>query len=176
MNGYQQAILLLNGAVCGNRFRVQNIDEWYIDCVAELFPTQKYFLTQTGKSDTWVIKSASGISYSNISLSQIEDVNGFIRCFLELQSSVDLWKHKTKKLEIVRTPRLRIYGTEECLNFIMDNLPIAKKKIQYVTTRTGKTCSIAYQSPKDAFAILNLVNGYPRNEKIWEKWEALLNE
>lgn len=42
MNGYQQAILMLLGVDTCGKFLVRCVDRWYIDAVAELFPTAPY--------------------------------------------------------------------------------------------------------------------------------------
>ena len=57
MNGYQQAILMLLGIDTGGRFLVRCVDRWYVDAVAEFFPTAPYLQRRVdGKRDFWTIK------------------------------------------------------------------------------------------------------------------------
>ena len=59
MTGYQQAILMLLGVDTCGKFLVRCIDRWYVDAVAELFPTAPYLQHRAdGKRDFWVVKSA----------------------------------------------------------------------------------------------------------------------
>lgn len=77
MTGYQQAILYLLGVKTGGKFLVRCIDRWYIDAVADLFPTAPYYQAHSvpGKKGYWVLKSAR-VDY-RLSLADVTDWQGF---------------------------------------------------------------------------------------------------
>lgn len=173
ITSYQQAILLLLGQDTGGRYLVRCVDRWYVDCVADLFPAIPYLQRRAdGKRDFWTIKSAR-VHYS-VPLSGIRDVVGFCRGVIELQGILDLWRHRNRSGTYVRTPRLRIYGTEELLEFIGAAIPAAPKKMQHITTYTGKTCALYYQSAAEISDILEFVRGEPCNRELWSRWEEIL--
>lgn len=173
MTGYQQAILLLFGVDTGGRFLVRSVDRWYIDAVADLFPTAPYYQRRSGeKKDFWVVKSAQ--VHLLPSLADVTDWQGFCRGVLELQAILDLWRHKTKRGVPIATPRLRIYGQPELLTQIAPHLPAAPKKLQYLHTQTGATCALYYQSPAEIADILDSLRGEPCNKPLWARWDALM--
>lgn len=173
-SGYQHAILHLLGAYEGNRFRIRCVDKWYIDSVAELFPSTPYLQAENepGKKDYWVIKSAQ-VDYRQ-DLGAITDWAGFCRGVIELQGVVDSWKHRTRKRIPVVSPRLRIYGTTDLLLAMMPHLPAEPKKIQCIRTNTGATSALYYQSPAEVADILNYIYGSPCNAPLWERWESII--
>ena len=86
---------------------------------------------------------------------------------------------KNRKGEYFKKPRLRIYGSEEIMTFLNNNLPAMPKKIQYIKNNVddkyiGQTCALYYQSSEEISAILRWIDGDLRNEKIWAKWNNLL--
>ena len=178
MTGYQQGILYLNGSFqhgTYTRFVVRNIDRHYVDAVSDLFlPSHPYFQRHNDpcKRDYWCIKS---VHVSMPSLDDVSDWRGFRRAFVELQGSLDLWRHKNRKGDYLYTPRLRLYGSESDLLAVSSNLPAGAKKIQYVSTGTGKTCMLAYQSPAEVRDILDYIDGTPRNDALWLRWSAILS-
>lgn len=181
MTGYQQAILYLNGSVQDNtpshgplRFIVRSVDKFYIDAVADLFAANIYcqHCNAPGKRDYWCIKDAF---VAKPALADVSDWHGFCRAFVELQGSLALWKHRNRRGEYISIPRLRIYGAEGDLLAIAPHLPAAPKKMQYVRTQTGSTCMLAYQSPAEVLAILDFLDGSPRNDAVWAKWSTALN-
>lgn len=173
MTGYQQAVLYLSGSWSDGKYLVRNADRWYIDAVADLFPAQPYFQRrpEAAKRDYWCIKSAA---VSPPSLSDVSDWQGFSRAFVELQGSLDLWPHKNRRGETIRTPRLRLYGQPDVLNFVAQHLPAGRKKLQVCRTQTGTTSLYAYQSPAEVDAILESLDGSPRNDRIWSAWQSIL--
>lgn len=174
MTGYQQAILLLLGQDTGGRYLVRCADRWYVDCVAELFPTAPYLQRRVdGKRDFWTIKSAR-VAY-HVDLSDVRDIAGFCRGVIELQGALDLWRHRARSGVYVRTPRLRVYGTAELLEFVGVALPAAPKKMQHISTRTGHTCALYYQSAAEVSDILSFLHGDPCNRELWSRWEEILN-
>lgn len=173
MTGYQQAILMLLGVDTGGRFLVRCIDRWYIDAVAELFPTAPYLQRRAdGKKDYWVVKSAQ--VHLLPSLTDVTDWRGFCRGAVELQACLDRWPHKTKRGVPIATPRLRIYGQPELLMQIAPHLPAAPKKLQYLRTQTGETCALYYQSPAEVADILDALRGEPYNHTLWDRWDNLM--
>lgn len=172
--GYQQAVLHLLGVRTGGRFLVRCVDKWYIDSVADLFPTAPYLQSHSipGKKDYWVVKSAN-VDFRQ-DLGTIEDWPGFCRGAIELQGVVDSWRHKNRKGNPLVTPRLRIYGDPSLLSAVSRHLPAAPKKMQTVTTRVGTTFALYYQSPAEVADILDYIYGIPANAPLWERWESII--
>lgn len=175
MTGYQQAILHLLGTYADGKFLVRCADKWYIDAVADLFPTSPYLQArnETGKKDYWVLKSAK-VDYRQ-DLDAITDWVGFCRGVIEIQGVVDNWKHRNRKGAPVVTPRLRIYGDQTLLSAISQHLPAMPKKLQSISTRSGATSALYYQSPAEVSDILNFIYDIPANAPLWERWEAIIN-
>lgn len=53
------------------------------------------------------------------------------------------------------------------------------KSLQNIVQRVdgkyiGKTCALYYQSRKEIADILERIDGSPRNEKVWEKWQEII--
>lgn len=174
--GYQQAILHIYGVYTGGRFVVRCVDKWYIDAVADLFPTSPYLQARhdPGKKDFWVIKSAK-VDY-RLDLQSVTDWRGFCRGVIELQGVLDLWHHRNRRHIPIATPRLRIYGQTDLLLAVMAHLPAAPKKIQAVTNGQRTTSSIYFQSPAEVADILSYIYGFPANAPLWERWEAIIEE
>ena len=174
MTGYQQAILYLSGAWSGGKYLVRNVDRWYVDAVSDLFPTAPYFQLRSdgpSKRDYWCIKSAH---IAVPALDEVRDWQGFCRGFVELQGTLDLWSHKNRKGDTVRTLSLRIYGQPDALDAVANNLPAGRKKMQICRTQNGVTYLYAYQSPAEVSAIITYLDGFPRNERIWQRWNSFL--
>lgn len=171
--GYQQAILHLLGIHADGRFLVRCVDRWYVDAVADLFPTSPYLQSRRGdgKKDFWTLKSARVDLRQD--LSDITDWQGFCRGVIELQSSVDLWRHINGSGNGRFTPRMRIFGSAELLYAIMPHLPAAPKKLQRVTTQTGSTSALYYQSAAEVVAILSYICGSPANRPLWDRWASV---
>lgn len=176
MTGYQQAILHLLGVKAGGRFLVRCIDRWYIDAVADLFPTTPYCQSHSvpGKKDYWVLKSAK-VDY-RLSLADVTDWRGFCRGVIELQGVLDHSKRHNRNGTATTAPRLRIYGTTDLLAAIMSHLPARPKAIQSVQTHTGATSAVYYQSPAEISDILSYISGQPANQKIIDDWHKIIND
>lgn len=61
----------------------------------------------------------------------------------------------------------------------MNWLPAYPKKIQMCFGHTqdgyeGQTGCIYYQSLDEITAIFDYINGFPRNEAVWEKWSNII--
>lgn len=138
--------MLLGVDTCG-KFLVRCVDRWYINAVAELFPTAPYLQHRAdGKKDFWVVKSAK--VHLLPSLADVTDWQGFCRGVVELQACLDLWPHKVRG-KPTRTPRLRVYGQPELLTQISSHFSAGPKKLQFQRTQTGETCVLYYQSPAE---------------------------
>lgn len=167
MTGYQQAILFLAGSWCGVDFLVRNIDKHYIDAVAGLAPSSRPYKqknSKPGKADYWVLKSRA---LQRPQLSDVNDWCGFCRGFVELQSTLDAPMRRGRCCL-----RLRIYGQRDVLTRIMAELPASPKTIQHVHTQTGETSAIYYQSQSEIYAIVNYIDGTPKNPAVWEAWAS----
>lgn len=174
LSGYQQAILYLIGIKASGKFLVRSVDKWYIDAVSDLFPTAPYLQRRNdGKKDFWTVKSAK-VDY-RLELDAVADKPGFCRGVIELQGTLDAWKHRSRKGASIVTPRLRIYGEPQILQFVMDSLPATAKKIQEVRTATGCTCAVYYQSPTEVAEIMSYISGFPANLRKWETWDEIMS-
>lgn len=174
LSGYQQAILYLIGIKASGKFLVRSVDKWYIDAVSDLFPTAPYLQRRNdGKKDFWTVKSAK-VDY-RLKLDEVTDTAGFCRGVIELQGTLDVWKHRNRKGTSIVTPRLRIYGEPQLLRFVMGALPAAAKKIQEVRTATGCTCAVYYQSPTEVAEIMSYISGFPANPQKRETWDEIIS-
>lgn len=175
--GYQQAVLYLLGCRLGDRFAVRCIDRWYVDAVSDLFANKPYLQrrSEPGKKDYWCIKSHITRAHNPPQLNEITDWVGFSRAFLELQSCLDLWRHKNKRGEPIATPRLRLYGQPDVLQAVCASLPARPKKLQTIHTKNGTTYQINYQSPTEIAEIMDYLYGDPHNEPIWSRWNEILH-
>ena len=105
----------------------------------------------------------------------IQNISDFCRSYIEIHGILDTSKRKINK----RGLRLRIYGKEDIIHFINISLPAREKKIQYMQNKIegkyiGKTCVIYYQSRAEIEDILNFLDGYPKNIRIWKQWENVI--
>lgn len=184
MNDYCNGIAYATGCFANDAEEkylvVRNLDKWYPEKIAEETGYTAYESTynyiRDGKNQ-WVIKARN--IHSLPKLTELQDANSFCRAYIELHGVIDLVKAKDKKGNCFQRPRLRIYGTLQIIKFINWVLPAREKKIQFIVnvvdgSYTGKTCAIYYQSKTEINDILDWLNGFPRNEKIWNKWQGLL--
>lgn len=178
MSGYQAGILYATGYQAGPKYVVRNVDRWYCDAVQPLFGTAVYAQRRPGRDKPqYVVK---GTAVSGVDLASVWDAPGFCRAYIELKSSLDLWQGKTRRgSKTPPKPRLRIFGDPYVLERMMDWLPAAPKKLQSITNRTqdgytGQTYAIYYQSRAEVEEIIQYISGYPRNDALWAKWEAIL--
>ena len=180
MTGYEQGILYANGSQTSGRLVVRNNDKWYPDAVQKILGTNVYCIESHGTKQ-YVIKS-SKIKKPNIA--DIEDWPGFCRAYIEIHGLLDIvqiWHSHRKKDYKVKRPRLRIYGREFVLEEIEKKLPAKPKKTQYIKNIVddiyiGKTCCKYYQNKEEIIEILKYIDGFPRNEKLWKKWETIINK
>lgn len=164
-----------------NYLFVRNLDPYYSKKIEsevsyKSYPSW-YNIDRDGKPQ-WCIK-VKGISKLP-NLSEIYNVQDFVRAYMELHSVLDLMGTKTREGNKVKKLRLRIYGNEEIISWINCNLPASKKKIQYIRNTVdsnyiGETCCIYYQSRSEISDILDWIDGYPKNAKVWEKWGNIVN-
>ena len=142
MNGYQQAILMLLGVDTCGKFLVRCVDRWYINAVAELFPTAPYLQHRAdGKKDFWVVKSAK--VHLLPSLADVTDWQGFCRGVVELQACLDLWPHKVRG-KPTRTPRLRVNANILAFFGRAEKAAISahadRRNVRPVLSKPGRSC------------------------------------
>lgn len=163
-----------------NYLFVRNLDPYYSKTIESEVPYKAYpswyNIDRDGRPQ-WCIK-AKGISKLP-NLSEIYNVQDFIRAYMELHSVLDLMNVKTRKGNKVKKLRLRIYGNEEIISWINCNLPARKKKIQHIRYKVdsnyiGETCCIYYQSCSEISDILDWIDGNPKNINVWRKWENVI--
>lgn len=173
LTGYQQSILYLLGSRNGERFAVRSTDKWYIDNVSDIFQTRPYFQIRraNGKRDYWCIKDRF---VTKPSLAAVTDWTGFCRGFIELQGSLALWSAKTRNGGRSTRLRLRIWGAESDLQVLSSVLPTSPKKIQHISTATGKTCALYFQNRLEIYDIMDYIDGAPRNERLWSDWQSVI--
>ena len=177
INGYQQGILMALGCWQGDRFSVRSIDRWYCDAVAHLFPASSVYSQNVRgrESKQHVIKSSR---VKPPDLCEVVDWQGFCRAWIEIHALIDLSKRLNRNGTHYYAPRLRIYGSSKILEKITAVLPANPKKIQHIKNNfdgyVGETNAIYYQSKKEIINILEWIDGEPRNESIWAKWQNIL--
>lgn len=161
---------------------VRNLDPYYPKTIEAEVPYKayesKHNMSRDGKVQ-WCIKAR------NISklpeFSEISNPQDFIRAYMELHSTIDFINVKNRNNSKIPKLRLRIYGNEEVISWINEVVPANKKKIQYIrnildSNYVGETCCIYYQSSKEICNILDWIDGTPKNDKIWNKWEQMINK
>lgn len=105
-------------------------------------------------------------------LDDIKNFSAFARAYIEIHGVLD--SHIIKGYQNRRT-RLRIYGNLDVLSLLNDVLPAKPKKIQEINTQTGTTYCLSYQSKAEVCEILDWIDGSPRNESVWERWNKTLD-
>lgn len=159
---------------------VRNLDSWYAKSIETESKYKSYKSTHNFKRDgkvQWVIKARD---IDNIpDLVEIKNIADFSRAYIEIHGCLDLATAKDKKGNYFKKPRLRLYGNEKIIFFLNKNLPAEEKKIQYISNvvddiYNGKTCAIYYQSLKEIINIFQWIDGFPRNEYIWNKWQEII--
>lgn len=167
ISGYQIGVLYALSSNAGdNRLIIRSIDKWYCEVCQELFRVNIYpnnYHYDRDKATQWCLKGTLKVPFPK--LEDITDIEGFCRSWIEIHSCLDKPRDKL---------RLRIYGKEEILKFLIQHLPVAMKKIQNIRTQTGITSAVYYQSRKEIINIFDYINGYPKNDKVWDKWNKII--
>ena len=174
MTRYHQVIRYAIGYSDGNRVIVRSIDKWYVYTISEICGNTPYpnnYYRDRDKTPQWTIKSAK---LSIPTLADISDWQGFCRAYIEIHGVLDATRGG-------KGLRLRIYGDEDVLTAIMQHLPAAPKKLQYITNKIdgkyiGSTCAIYYQSSLEVLTIMSWLDGEPKNESIHGKWYDVINK
>lgn len=182
LSDYCKGVMYASGCIVREEsakyISVRNLDKWYAECVGKETGYTPYPSMHNIERDgrpQWTVKPRN--------ITKIPDINSaknpadFIRPYLELHSTLD-----TVKVRNARKARLRIYGKEDFLSIIMRYLPAKPKKIQKISNRilnrekeySGKTCAIYYQSRSEIEQILNYINGFPKNEAVWDRWHSII--
>lgn len=185
MNDYCNGIAYASGYFANEDNKqylvVRNLDSWYVKAIETESKYKayesKHNIARDGRSQ-WNIKARDINSIPT--LSEIQSISDFCRAYIEIHGILDLATAKDRKGNYFKKPRLRIYGTEEIINFLNNCIPTKEKKVQYITNvvegiYVGKTCAIYYQSAKEIKGILHWLNGYPRNENVWNKWSEIID-
>lgn len=160
---------------------IRNLDPYYAKIIESEVQysayESKHNIDRDGKPQ-WCIKVRD--IHELPSLSEIKNISDFIRAYMEIHSIIDLMNVKNRNGDKISKLRLRIYGNEEVISWINNNLPANKKKIQYIrniieANYVGETCCIYYQSSREIFNILDWIDGTPKNEKVWSKWKEIID-
>jgi len=183
LSDYCKGIIYASGSIItesdSKYLTVRNIDKWYPDIVGKetgYHPYQSDHNIERDGCVQWIVKARN--VHQMPCVSDIENYADFIRPYIELHGILD--KVKSPKTGLYKM-RLRIYGKEEILNFIMSVVPAEPKKMQYIKNRVitsgkeyvGKTCAIYYQSQNEIQKILHFIDDTPKNNTIWNKWEQI---
>lgn len=152
---------------------VRNIDRWCADTIS----VESRNIVYKQKAQ-WCIK-ARDISVLP-DLNDIEDLKSFMRAYIEIHGMLDIMNVKNRRGEPLKKLRFRIYGKEPILKLINENLPAGMKKIQHIkniiqSEYVGETSCLYYQSQTEIENILNWLDGQPKNENVWRKWEGVKN-
>ncbi|EGO63520.1 hypothetical protein ALO_12461 [Acetonema longum DSM 6540] len=85
----------------------------------------------------------------------------FIRGYCYTKSVVDTWKRKTRKGDVIRSPRLRIYGSQDIVyhidQYFAKNIGTTPKKPALHTTKQGDCWVIYYLSIKEIPVLVSIL-------------------
>ena len=162
---------------------VRNKDRWYIDKLSDETGYNVYPIQNTVGSIQWCIKLRNVKNASQF-YNEIESYSDFLHPYIEIHGVLDLAKRKSRRGEYVSYPRLRIYGNHNKLSLLNNKLPVKIKTIQRIKSKAkykneiyeGETCALYYQSRQEVEEILNYIDGIEKNNAIWNKWVALLQQ
>lgn len=184
MNDYCNGIAYATGYIANDQKKpylvVRNLEKYYVEMIENEVGYKAYKIKSKIQRDgrpQWAVKAWN--IHELQPLNRIANAKDFCRSYMELHGNLDQATAKNRRGECYKRPRLRIYGKEEVIRYISSSLPAAEKKIQYVenivdSKYIGKTCLIYYQSKTEILDILDWIDGTPRNEKVWEKWEQIV--
>lgn len=173
--GYQQGILVALGSWNGDRLYVRSIDRWYPDQIQPLFRSRVYSLDDAHVSGRrqYIIKSPSAHIPT---LDEVVDWQGFARAYIEIHGAITpITQHKK------HVPGMKIYGREHVIEVLMAHLPIEPKKIYKIENSVdsdkyiGTTYGITIQK-KEAKAVLNWIDGEPKNQSVWNRWDEKIKK
>lgn len=184
LDGYYAGIAYATGYTALDKKQqylvIRNLDDWYVKCFENISKYKAYqslHKLERDRKPQWCIKARDINCIPQ--LAEVKSLNDFCRAYIEIHGILDMATSKNRKGEYFKKPRLRIYGSEEIMTFLNNNLPAMPKKIQYIKNNVddkyiGQTCALYYQSSEEISAILRWIDGDLRNEKIWAKWNNLL--
>ena len=185
MTDYATGIIYGTGCIVKDKEKkyliVRNLDPYYVKTIEKEVPYKAYKSEYNTKRDgkpQWCIKVRNIEVFP--SLSEIQNKKDFIRAYMELHAILDLMNVKNRRGDRIKKLRFRIYGNEELLNWINYNLPADIKKIQYIRNAVDKkfnaeTGCIYYQSRKEILKILKWIDGTPRHEGVWDRWQQTVS-
>lgn len=178
IDGYYAGIAYSTGYIANDAGKkylvVRNLDLHYPKQIADISGYNMYTsacCVWRDKAIQYVVK-ARNVRKMPV-LSEIKDVTGFCRAYIEIHSVLDRATRKDRKGNNHYFLRLRIYGNNTVINYLNDNLPVTRKAIQHIVSSNGQTFAIYFQSKEDIDKIISWIDGYPKNQKVWDKWNAI---
>ena len=178
LDGYYAGIAYSTGNItcdAGKKYLVvRNLDSYYPKQIADISGYNMYTsacCVWRDKALQYIVKARNVREMPD--LSDIKDVAGFCRAYIEIHSVLDRTTRKDQKGNKHYFLRLRIYGNNVVINFLNDNLPVSRKTVQHIVNSNGQTWAIYYQSKKEISKIIQWFDGYPKNQKVWDKWNAV---
>lgn len=179
LSGYAYGIAYATGGITEENgikyLRIRNMDRFYPDCVASEIGVNVFksnYIEKIREKQQYVVKAKQIKSLPP--LEGIRDTAGFCRAYIEIHGLLDRRNVKHGSGNITRDLRLRIYGPEDLLIFINQQLPAKPKKVQHIKNKDGETYAIYFQSQAEIKNILQWIDGTPKNQKIWDKWNEIL--
>ncbi|MCI5678710.1 MAG: hypothetical protein MR278_01805 [Bacteroidales bacterium] len=179
LSGYSYGIAYATGGITEENgikyLRIRNQDKSYPDCIAaeiggNVF--QSHYHEKIGKNLQYVLKARQIKALPPPE--NIPDKAGFCRAYIEIHGLLDLRNAKNGSGNRIKALRLRIYGNETILQFINQQLPAKPKKLQRIKKENGETSAIYFQGKAEIKNIFQWIDGTPKNQKIWDKWNEIL--
>lgn len=184
MNDYCNGIAYAIGYIANDAKQkylvIRNLDKWYPETISKETGNKAYESRHNFKRDgknQWVVKCRN--IHDIPTLEHIQNKSDFCRAYIEIHGRIDLANTKNRKGNPIKRLRLRIYGNEEILSFVNQNLPAVEKKIQHIKNSVddkyiGQTYALYYQSKTEISEILKWIDGSPKNISVWDKWNELI--
>lgn len=175
LDGYEAGIAYSTGSLITDNDRrylvVRNVDRHYCDCIGAI-SKYKVYPVHTSERLSYTIK-ARDIS-TVPAIDQISNVRDFCRALIEIRGVVDAVTRRRKNRTPYKQLRLRVYGDSQVLTWLNQVLPAKEKSLQHVKTNIGSTCALYYQSKAEIVHILEWLDGQPKNQKIWDSWQSVI--
>lgn len=127
-NGIAYAIGYFANDAKQNYLVVRSLDKWYPETISKETGYRAYESKHNFKRDganQWVVK-ARNVNRLPI-LEEIRNRKDFFRAYIEIHGVLDINLVKGRSGERVKRLRLRIYGTEDVLEFINKSLPVGER-------------------------------------------------
>lgn len=178
---YAQGIILATARFEKTRGKiiVTNVDKFYPNYIAQFSGNEVYFQMDAGKKQYvlkfWIDDADQTINQRNEKkyfpcLETQQEYLDFLRAWIEIHGVLDYCKSDNW-----RRMRLRIYGSIEMVErincLLEEHCNVPQKSVQILHNK--KTGVIAFASQEQVERILQTIDGEPRNDVIWEKWEEI---